>query len=158
MKYKIIFLDVDGVLNSSTFFRDMKEIGKFRTDLWNLNPNSIALLRVLIAEDPTIRLVLSSTWRLYPDGIKALHEAGLDFIASTVDYHGAKCRGEEILRWVIDNEDDIFSYVILDDQDDMLPQQYKRFVRTSMRDGLLPVHLEKAKRILCCPMNSPVVF
>ena len=64
---KIIFLDIDGVLNHQIWFKNWHESGK-RTDTeeqYNdsmIDPNSISLLNKIIA-DTGAKVVISSSWR-----------------------------------------------------------------------------------------------
>ena len=46
------------------------------------------------------------------------------------------------------------SYVILDDDPDMLLEQKDNFVKTSWRDGLTALHTRKAIKILNTTLNN----
>jgi len=70
-------------------------------------------------------------------------------------------RGNEIKEWIRDCGMDIEGYVIIDDDNDMLPEQQERFVRTSGNldhsdyvdgggYGLTTECADKAIRILNC--------
>ena len=59
MNLKIIFLDIDGVLNSRMYYRSID-----RTIMdWNrFDPNAVDMIIELI-EDFAAKIVISSTWR-----------------------------------------------------------------------------------------------
>ena len=64
-------------------------------------------------------------------------------------------RGNEILKWIIDNEEllgqhqfEFDSYVILDDDEDMLYQQRHNFIRVNYKTGLTRRDVHKACKIL----------
>lgn len=134
-KIKVLFLDIDGVLNSTRtavgcgqgFPHSLTELGKF-------DPVALALIRNLCGV-ADISIVLSSTWRklfAYHDVANALD---LPIMGAT-DMDG-KLRGEEIQRWLDAHTDEVESYAIVDDDSDMLSSQHKRFVKTDGHDGLM---------------------
>ena len=78
---KVIFLDIDGVMNSEEHaleLRDLMMAGKIEKDAyyhdWDLPcPKALeALNKIIKATDA--KIVLSSTWRLNPDRVKRLNE------------------------------------------------------------------------------------
>lgn len=120
---KIIFLDIDGVLNVYCEGRD--EFGctfhkHFEDNLkW-------------IIEETKAKIVISSTWRM--SGLSVMQEMwkhrGLAGEVIDVTPHIDICkRGEEIQFWLDNNE--VSNYVIIDDDTDMLDSQKNNFVRTS---------------------------
>jgi len=166
---KIIFLDIDGVLNPTMY---MMALGK----MWKLSCNQIksrdyyghlffyqncdALKKII--DETGAKIVMSSTWRLAGlSEMKALwkyRELSGDVIDVTpneievVKSGGAKfydevCRGQEIQLWLDKNE---FkgNYVIIDDTQDMLKSQDDFFVRTHSSVGLTMSDAEMAIRIL----------
>ena len=139
---KIIFLDVDGVLNHLETFR--------------LNPHEvpIVLCKDCVARFKTLvhkaqaEVVLSSTWRLYQDTIEELISEGILALACddwrTKDLYNegeeAPLRGIEIAEW-LSRHPEVDNYIILDDESDMLPEQFSRFVQTSFENGGLTQEL-----------------
>lgn len=124
---KIIFLDIDGVLNVIPQGRD-EYGGKFHSHFMdNLK---------YIIEQTNAKLVISSTWR--GRGIEYMQQMWKDRnLAGEVigiTPHIAICeRGKEI-QWWLDNypdRDQIESYCIIDDDTDMLESQMNNFVKTS---------------------------
>lgn len=118
---KILFLDIDGVCNSRRF----AEAGN---SLWNnTDPAAVALVKRIIAETKC-DVVLSSTWRLYPDSRKAVKEQVCHYIDCTVDMQrggkwGVTERGYEVQEW-LDRHPNVKQYAILDDNSDFLPNQW----------------------------------
>ena len=56
-------------------------------------------------------------------------------------------RGTEIKRW-LDDHPEVTHYVILDDDNDMLEEQFEHFVQTSWTEGLNEECSDKAIEIL----------
>lgn len=155
---KIIFLDIDGVINSN-FTDEYTKSGSLFVD-----DDKILLLKQLIDETGA-KVVLSSTWRvgwshlqlgvesqLMHDFVELrdkLWEHGIELYDRTIILDAfMRRRGEEIQAY-LDNHDDIDGYVILDD----LNGKYLRpcsahLVQTSEWNGLEEKHIKAAKRIL----------
>lgn len=119
---RVIFLDVDGVLNSEMFASQMHKnegVSIFNEDI--LDRRALANLAQIVREtDATI--VLSSSWRKIPSAREALvaqlAEYGL-VIHSDTPYTGGE-RGDDITAWFKRHGNlNIVSYVILDDDSDM---------------------------------------
>lgn len=135
---KVLFLDIDGVLNRrGTRERCGGFIGVDR-ELSN------RLLKWLRESD--VKIVLSSTWRRHPEMHPHLMRAGIEWI-DTTPYLGV-ARGHEIQHWLDQNEGKVTHYAILDDDSDMLDFQMHRFVQTQNHVGLQDEHIEKLKTIL----------
>lgn len=138
MKYeKVVFLDIDGVLNS--------ESGE---DMRILDPKAVALLKKLIEKHRAV-IVVSSVWRKldWPNRIiKAFKKAGWEQ-PPIVDRTPILCslRGEEIKLWLSQNDVEVF--VIIDDDTDMLPEQLNNFIRCHTDYGLTKKQIEAADRI-----------
>lgn len=121
----ILFLDVDGVLNTRTSLLCGQE----------LDPACVKRLKRIIAEgDPLV--VLSSTWRLMADKrAEVQRAAGIRIMPCTPSLQGS--RGTEIRAFLTGSRTaPPPGYVILDDDDDMLPEQLPFFVQTTSADGL----------------------
>lgn len=131
---KVLFLDVDGVLNS---IRSTSRL-----------PLSKPALRRLrrIREATGCQLVLSSAWRVIPECRDKLRRAGLRFYGMTPRYN-CGCRGEEIKAW-LNEHPEVIRYAIVDDDSDMLEEQLPFFVQTSMETGMQDHHAEKIIAIL----------
>ena len=136
---KILFLDVDGVLNSRDYVYRMRAKDK-KYRLWlDTDPEAVKLLQGII-EATKCKVVLSSTWRLYEDSRKHVKEKVCHYIDCTADLQrGAKrgivARGEEVKLW-LDQHPDVTQYAILDDDSDFLPYQW--LFKTTFNHGLTP--------------------
>lgn len=145
---KIIFLDIDGVLNYS----GCKENAP--SSALGVSKEKIKLLKKII--DATgAKVVLSSTWRLddgtkdYEYLIQRLREENVEIFGKTTDIYWSK-RGLEIEGW-IENEDNIDGFVVLDDI------EFSDFYRNKIKDhiviidynvGLTEEDVERAIEIL----------
>lgn len=134
---KIIFLDIDGVLN--VYCQDRDEFGcKFHK---HFEDN----LRWIINETGA-KIVISSSWR--HDGINKMRHMWkyrklpgeiiditpnvTDVVKSGVcEFYDQVDRGHEIQLWIDNYKEKITSYCIIDDDNDMLEHQRVNFVRTA---------------------------
>lgn len=123
---KVLFLDVDGVLNTS----------KSRS-LFSLSKPRLRLLEEIV-KDSGCEIVLSSTWRKDKEAFKHLTHVlsyrDLKIIGVTPVIHN-KIRGEEIAAYLAEHPD-VTKYAILDDNSDMLNDQLRNFFQTDMDYGL----------------------
>lgn len=154
MKNPLIFLDVDGVLNHrEMLIRWVKKTGdNDALDIYSLR----ALQKIIDASGADV--VISSTWRMFytDDALKALLlERGLkniNIIGQTPEAFYSR-RGEDILRWLQENNVDEAqgTYLILDDDTDVgyFPELKKHWVQTYYHeDGLRNRHVARALEIL----------
>lgn len=133
---KVLFLDMDGVVNSEKGH----STGLFKTD-FPVDPY-MAFLVGKIQMDTDCKVVLSSSWRHHAESVKKINER----IVPIHDVTGHCCsgiRGVEIYNWIYKNvpyqereEGGNFRYAILDDSSDMLLCQKDHFFRTSWKEGL----------------------
>lgn len=141
---KVIFLDIDGVLNCETTQEQTREGVRFVEDKFVER-----LQRIVDATGA--RVVLSSDWRYDRDyeecnddylELKAkLAECGIEFYGFTpVFYH--ENRGYEIDRYLKEHKE-VEKFVILDDRCDMQPH-LERLVRTSFTFGLQDEDVDEA--------------
>lgn len=130
---KILFLDIDGVCNSLAYAM------KNGMNLWNkVDPDAVAIVQRII-EETGCKVVLSSTWRLYPDSLKVVRSEVCEFIDCTPNmqgdagHYGITARGLEIKDW-LDRHPEVERYAILDDNSDMLPGQ--PLFKTTFNNGI----------------------
>lgn len=124
---KIIFLDIDGVLNSQNTFRDNHEYSNLFCKIYNGSMEDIVTYKMLdidldkvfmlrdICNLTGAKVVVSSGWRKlwnYPLVEERLVSLGLPIVGVTLSISGGR-RGEEIRKYLEDNQVDDF--VILDD-------------------------------------------
>lgn len=136
---KIIFLDVDGVLNS--------EQDRFS---WTIESDKHLILLACIVRRTNAKIVVSSSWRNC-SLLDTLKKRLNDFSMSVFDvtgYNKNGIRGLEIKEW-LDNHNDIESFVILDDEVFDIKEHFpNNFVQTSMKVGLQKEGAEKCIAIL----------
>ncbi|HET8550879.1 MAG TPA: HAD domain-containing protein [Gammaproteobacteria bacterium] len=159
--YPIIFLDIDGVLNSSEYVHArggampprwliVRHGPTLAHEVWDIAPTLLGRLRQLV-EDTGARIVISSTWRLgqSPDHFHLLFERRgwplprETIIGCTPTLRGL--RGNEIATW-IETAGFTGPYVILDDDSDMLPGQ--PFIHVDRSVGLSQGNCHDAKAFL----------
>jgi hypothetical protein len=148
---RILFLDVDGVLNHRAIFQPSRHGSP-------LCPDAIGRLRMVVMRS-ACRVVLSSTWREVDHFVAQLEAAG-GFPARHEDWRTPRLRprlengivtgpsrGDEIDAW-LSRHPEVERFAIVDDDADMLPKQEPFFVQTSFDHGLLDDHGERLVRIL----------
>ena len=136
---KVIFLDIDGVLNMygdscRTF---MKPYGQ------HIEPHLVARLNYVLENVNDLKIVISSSWRLnMKDLEKQMTEQGFkywDYVVGKTP--SGEARGLEILAWLSDKE--IEKYLVIDDEHfdicgkkcNVIPSN--RFLQTDGNEGLL---------------------
>lgn len=133
---KILFLDIDGVVNSEETFKKNTQ-----RDHHGIDPY-LAFLVGKIQLDTGCEVVLSSSWRGSEENHKIIKQQVVDFIDIT-----PRCctgvRGAEIHQWLSRNlkgfsstYDGDFRIAILDDDSDMLLWQQPHFFQTSWKVGI----------------------
>lgn len=171
---KVIFLDIDGVMNSKTWYTKMRAknwewyhmAGKYLA--YSINPRAVVLLNSIV-EQTGAKIVLSSSWRLGPplcslqEDFKKLNidifdktpcwgEYGVTDWKKEIDENGISKikiipRGEIIDKYLSEHPE-VENYVILDDIDEFTKEQYSHFVQIKMEHGLTKRHVTKAIKIL----------
>lgn len=138
----IIFLDIDGVLNSGPWMNIetaeaqawWRRFGNHQISL--LDPKNVAVIAKLVHETGA-KVVISSSWReAYSiELIKEMFSHDVffsinhiqEFVDAIIDrtplrkecLDNVKCRGHEIQEWLNKTTHKVESFVILDDQNDM---------------------------------------
>lgn len=151
---RILFLDVDGVLNHRDVFR-----------AGNPAPLCPAALEQLfrVIETTGCRVVLSSTWRKIPGLVDKLPER-----LTREHFHGdwrtiellgkhqggliiPDKRGDEVAEWLA-RHPEVERYAIVDDDSDFLEDQQSHFVQTRFdAGGLIAEHADRLITILAPP-------
>jgi hypothetical protein len=107
---KIIFSDIDGVLNCS-------RTANPRKFPYVAEPELVARFHTVL-ERTEAQIVLTSTWRYDPAGLFSAKHWGIPFIDITPDLP-KKPRRDEILAW-LRGHPDVTRFAVLDDEDDEL--------------------------------------
>jgi hypothetical protein len=158
---KVIFLDIDGVLNTEVFIRAFHGIVDIvktehpdnevlsRSSVYDsygnhFDPMAVDMLEWIVASTEC-KIVISSTWRL--SGLVVMKElwATRSLPGEVIDitpshYHSTGTsmqRGKEIDEW-LEAHPEVTGYVIIDDDKDMEPHQMENFVQTDAQYGLTP--------------------
>jgi hypothetical protein len=189
---KVIFLDIDGVMNSHIFYQRKHKRRWLKPITWwyelkhgirkllRIKPKGVSLADYKIPDshytfeyqfnrlkeetcqekwgwlsewcnNTNTKICVSSTWK-HHFGIKgytstpekwedAFQLLGFNpgtYVGITGDRR--MLRGEEIKDW-LDNHPEVEDYVILDDDSDMLPEQFVKFHHSDPWFGLNPNHL-----------------
>lgn len=136
MVKRIVFLDIDGVVNTLQIDREPIEKSKYQTphdgfyfDICNESDGRVSdrqgiMWLNMLCQNIKADIVISSTWRLNSNSVEdALYDSGLDKsikILGHTPWIPDGCRGDEIQYWLNDNlKDDDCAIVILDDDADM---------------------------------------
>ena len=146
---KIVFLDIDGVLNSSDFFAsNCEEVKKFKYDLndtymllkrqmMDIDYKKVAILKEIINETDA-KVVITSSWKklkIFPYVMCNLICEGIPIIDITHDK--GYDRGTGIKKYLLEHDVDVDGYVILDDDifNDYDEEIINKLVKTSFYHG-----------------------
>lgn len=164
---KLIFLDIDGVMNSFETHADPN----MPHEAWNpelmarlglsLNIYPIFVERInKITEETGARIVISSSWRIgylaeWADVVIYLHNCGLKgFIVGRTPWKNMEdcfaTRGEEINGWFEQHPNEkIESFIVIDDN--TLGEKYTfkdNFIQTNFQQGIQDIEVEIAIKLL----------
>jgi len=149
-KLKVIFLDIDGVMESTSSMIRTGGYGGF------LHEEHVDALNWILEQCPNTYIVLTSTYRIMAPikEIKiAFMESGVRSgrIISKTPNLGTN-RGREIKQWLDTRKEkgqyEIESYVVIDDGRDMAGIDWKMFINTNPDYGLTYVEAEMAINLL----------
>lgn len=140
---KVLFLDVDGVLNSMTWFASQPP-----TAVTEVDPAAVRRIQRIV-ERTGARVVLSSSWRGsddHPGELEAkLVGAGVPIHGRTPRLEGH--RGDEIRAWLAVHPE-VTAFAIIDDDSDAGEHYPDRFVRTYTRVGMYGKHEKRLVAML----------
>lgn len=142
---KVIFLDVEGVLNTRETYERVYRTRGYTTmiDL-ELDMFRLGYLKQIIDETDA-KIVLSSSFRhffnkendvVYPTSFKGkklydnFKRYEIEIYDITPIFNDKKTREEEIKEW-LSNRDDIESFVIIDDEPNKFDELYPNLIQTS---------------------------
>lgn len=159
---KVIFLDIDGVLNYTKWYVDDRNPGNLYGQEGDIDPLCVERVK-RICQETGAKVVISSDWKLSWGGTLArLGRMGLGedlVIDKTPDYailhlnphtyftedqaEYEFSRGHEIDLW-LEAHPDCTNYVILDDRSDFSENQWPHFVHIDPMYGLTDEHTDIA--------------
>ena len=160
MNQPILFLDIDGVLNSAEFARRRRELktprrNRHHHDIdaiarFHLDPNAVARVNAVV-QTTRCAVVMSSAWRVgdeydYLRSCAILSAGGIQFDFLDRTPHLGTTRGVEIKSW-LDGHPDVSRFAIVDDGSDMHPLS-DRLVQTDMRFGIQAEHMHQLVSLL----------
>jgi hypothetical protein len=162
---KIIFLDIDGVLNTErwhcqTASNELQDEYGYKFD-----PVAVNNLSKII-EETGADIVISSSWKFM--GLSKMRKMWKDrklpgkIIDITPNYMSDELllndesgstdylyiKGVEVKGWLALHGDDVSRYVIIDDIDDFLPEQQFHFVQTDPEVGITNDDVKKVVHLL----------
>lgn len=138
---KIIFLDIDGVLNGSNFFihyfykimykLKLGELAHKVVDIFGVHETKVKRLSKIVKATGA-KIVMSSSWRhgwkryqsnpddpKAPDDLRKLDRLFKKYGIEVIDitgYDSEGRRGVEILQWLARHESEVYSFCIIDDE------------------------------------------
>jgi len=163
--WKVIFLDIDGVLNTKDWHCRMTKDTPHDEFGFAFDPIAVSNLAHIIDETGAV-IVISSSWKFH--GVTKLRKMWeirnlpgtiLDITPNTVsdemllnanldEMELGVCRGNEIKEWLSKHKGEVSNYVIIDDFDDLLPEQENHTVLTDSLIGITEKDAMKAIMIL----------
>jgi hypothetical protein len=157
---KVVFLDIDGVLNSHEYVRSDRPRSKERGGVMGIDPLAVSRLNRLLRATGAV-VVVSSTWRKKRSRVElqgVLDARGFQGTVhgKTPDLSGrspgatlylAPQRGEEIRHWLEHDGAEVEAFVVLDDDGDMDAVR-GRFIQTEFETGLTDADVDRAIAML----------
>lgn len=166
MTDKYLFLDFDGVLNTSRYAKLLRTEGLDLYDEFGaiFDPNTIANLKSIV-EQTNCKIVLSTSWRnegflrmrsLWKDRNLPGEIFSMTPILLSTTYQDSQngemfgipelnAKALEINAWLQQNATKPFNYVIIDDENVFFQSQQEHLVLTDEHDGLT---VDKATRAI----------
>jgi len=144
---KILFLDIDGVLNTDRqqWHCQMNNIAPVDKFGYAFDSKAVENLATIL-EETGAEIVISSSWKFL--GLQTLQKMWKDrnlpgtILDITPDGDN---KGWEIDEWLLKHEGQVNGYAIIDDENDMQPEQQGHFVQTNSQFGIT---LKDAERVI----------
>ncbi len=134
---KVLFLDIDGVVNKQENFNPANGRTLYPIDRY------CAFLVGKIQLDTDCKVVLSSSWRHHPDGVAAVEKSIVPILDITPTLRGI--RGDEVKAWLAKHPE-VTKYAILDDDSDFHKDQ--PLFKTTFKEGLTEEIAKKVTEFL----------
>lgn len=172
-KRRVIFLDFDGVLNTKRHNAARRQAALPLSDKYGylFDPASVSNLQKIV-DATEASIVITSSWRLegrermemlwhdrklpgFLLGITGQHYTGMDPLNMLDDEDPDAqedpdriVKGVDIDQWLMRHAPLRYTYVILDDENDLLPGQQSYFIRIDPHVGITEEDARRAIRIL----------
>lgn len=153
---KLIFLDIDGVLNTTQNIKEHHKKG-LSTSSYNIQlPDSCLKNLQTLVNNTNAKIVVSSSWRI-PDYrspairnlSKQLDKYGLDIYGFTPIYRDLNLkRGDEIRDYINSLSEPVEGIVILDDDEDMCEFRKRYLVHCKSDKGFGEKQLNYALQVI----------
>jgi hypothetical protein len=171
---KLIFLDIDGVMNSDAWRGDLEEAqvrhSKMSSREISIEDNPcashIAVLNELSKQIDDLEIVISSSWRSEMSWLgwnRFFATIGCEIPVTGVTGFSKGRRGTEVLKYLIDemsvdSEDSyVFSFVVLDDDFDPDWSIVRdSWVLVDSKAGLIPEDADRISRVLSKKRGLPL--
>lgn len=138
---KVLFLDIDGVVNKQENFKHTKSVTPYPINSYC----AFLVGRIQIATD--CKVVLSSSWRNYPDAVEIVSNSVVPIDDKTINLYETydppvtargrtwdrSLRGDEVNEWLA-RHPEVEAYAILDDDNDFYDDQ--PLFKTTFKEGL----------------------
>jgi len=162
---KVIFLDIDGVLNTKWGYTQMDRNTPKDKYGYAFDPNAVANLKKIV-DEMGADIVISSSWKSF--GFSGLEDMWQDrglpgkligitpnsvsdemLLNADLDHIELfSIRGMEIKEWLDKHGKNVSHYVIIDDVDNFLSSQKSHFVQTDPEVGITESDVKKVVRLL----------
>jgi len=152
----ILFLDIDGVLNTKNCLRKQATNGnKPSAKKWC--PIAVSHINLLV-EKIGAKIVVSSTWRFNHsiDELRDFFENNginrnsvIGITPNLLYERHSSNRGDELQAWIDENDAHSDLHIIIDDNDDGISERFDHYIQTNMNVGFADRELiEKCFKIL----------
>ena len=153
---KVIFLDIDGVLNSDKYWESIKSYEKELTEMQREIDSECLNNLKKIVNITKAKIVITSSWkktnRKYEEFKKYMIQNGISIYDKTPNsLQSSVNRGEEIRTWLEEHKGEVDNFIIIDDE--IYPdfnELEERLVKTDFykERGIEKKHVEKAINML----------
>lgn len=160
---KVIFLDIDGVLNSHRTFMVwgcgfLRKTPPHTVEGTKLDPVAIALLKATVIATGA-KIVISSTWRRgstvedFNDMFKAYGWDTTGIVIGMTPTTDKGFRGDEVDMWLADHPE-VENFMIIDDDCDMTKEQLKNhFTHSDIRVGFDEPNVQQILKVFGTSMD-----
>ena len=156
-KIKVIFLDIDGTINSYDYYVSDRCTGNLNGVEGDIDPLCAERIN-RICKETGAKIVLSSDWRIsWPYCIDRIEKGGINhglIIDKTPEHMWVefasekyKSRGSEIDEW-LSQHPECDRYVIIDDRKDFTEEQQPNFIHVNPMRGIDDIDVTFAIQIL----------